>query len=77
MITYSLISQKLADYELFKQALYIIEKNEHLTMDGFTKIIAIKVSINKSSLSDELKEAFPNIIPVNKRLITNKKNTSS
>lgn len=45
---------------------------EHST-DSLTKIIAIKASLNKGGLSDELKEAFPNIVPANKPLVTNSK----
>jgi hypothetical protein len=46
------------DYELFKQAVYIIKNGEHLTMDGLTKIVRIKACMNKG-LSDTLKSAFP------------------
>lgn len=41
---------------------------EHLTQEGLQKIVAIKASMNKD-LSDELKEAFPNIIPVSRPLV--------
>jgi len=58
-----LITQKRADYELFKQVFYLILKKEHLTVSGLHKIVAIKASINKG-LSSELKAAFPNITPV-------------
>jgi len=36
---------------------------EHLTQEGLNKLVAIKASINLS-LSDKLKTAFPNIIPI-------------
>jgi hypothetical protein len=58
-----LITQKRADYELFKQVFYLILKKEHLTLSGLHKIVAIKASINKG-LSSELKVAFPLITPV-------------
>ena len=38
---YPLITQKLADFELFKQAFYLVEEKKHLTKDGLQKIIAI------------------------------------
>lgn len=54
---YPLISKKRADYELWKQAFYIMLKKEHLTHEGLTKIVSIKAVLNKG-LSDKLKEAF-------------------
>lgn len=59
---YPLITQKLADYLLFKSAFEIIKNKQHLTETGFKDILAIKASINKG-LSLPLKEAFPNITP--------------
>jgi hypothetical protein len=43
---YPLLSQKLADYELFKKAFYIIQNKEHLTMEGLNKLVAIRSSLN-------------------------------
>jgi hypothetical protein len=43
---YPLISQKQADFELFKQAFLIISKKEHLTEEGLRKIVALKASLN-------------------------------
>lgn len=43
---YPLISQKWADYILFKDAILLIKNKEHLTREGFRKIIFIKASIN-------------------------------
>ena len=60
---YPLITQKWADYELFKQAFYIVKNKEHLTMEGLHNIVAIKASMN-TGLSNELKAAFPNVVPV-------------
>lgn len=56
---YPLITQKRADFELFKQALELIQNKEHLTIEGLQKLVAIKASINLG-LSDKLKAAFPN-----------------
>ena len=60
---YPLITKKRADYELFVQAFNLIQNKEHLTKEGLRKIVAIKANMNLG-LSDELKTAFPNIIPV-------------
>jgi len=64
---YPLITQKLADYLLFKQSVDLIEKKQHLTMEGLTKLVSIKASLNLG-LSEKLQESFPNIVPsVNQR----------
>ena len=67
---YPLITQKQADYLLFKQAFDLVSRKEHLTKEGFNQLLAIKASINKG-FSEELKKAFPDIVPVKKSLITN------
>jgi len=43
---YPLITKKLADYILFKNAFNLINKKEHRTIEGIKKIIAIISSIN-------------------------------
>jgi hypothetical protein len=43
---YPLITQKLADYLIFKQVFSLIEDREHLTMVGLHKIIALKAVFN-------------------------------
>lgn len=61
---YPLISKKQGDYMLFKMAIELIIRKEHLTQEGLKKIIAIKASMNKG-LSDELKIVFsPDLKPV-------------
>jgi hypothetical protein len=60
---YPLITKKRADYELFVQTFNLIQNKEHLTEEGLRKIVATKANMNLG-LSDELKTAFPNIIPV-------------
>ena len=55
---YPLITQKQADYLLFREVFFMIEAKEHLTTQGMSKIVALKASLNKG-LSDELKVAFP------------------
>lgn len=34
---YPLITQKLADYKIFKEAFYLFQNKEHLTVDGLKK----------------------------------------
>ena len=69
---YPLITQKRADYEIFKQVFYLISRNEHLTLPGLQKIVAIKASMNWG-LSDELKESFPDqlLTPTPRSLVIN------
>lgn len=62
---YPLLTQKRADYELFKSVVECMNRGEHLTDEGIRKILAIKASINLG-LSDTLKSAFPNTVPVDR-----------
>jgi LAGLIDADG DNA endonuclease family protein len=68
---YPLISQKWADYELFKSAILLLKSKEHLTKNGFDKILAIKSSMNKG-LSEELQLVFPYISSVNRPILLDK-----
>lgn len=43
---YPLITQKLADYLLFKQSIYLIQKKLHLTEKGLLKLLGIKSVLN-------------------------------
>jgi hypothetical protein len=65
---YPLITQKLADYLLFKRVFELMNRKEHLTSEGLIRIIVIRASMN-NGLSPELKAAFPNIIPAPRPLI--------
>jgi len=49
----------------------LIKNKEHLTKEGFNKILSIRASMNLG-LSDELKLVFPYINPVSRPLILNK-----
>lgn len=53
---------------LFKKIVDLINKKEHLTIEGLQKIITIKYSLNKG-LSHELKEAFPDIVSIQRPLV--------
>jgi hypothetical protein len=65
---YQLITKKRGDYLLFKLAVNLVLNKEHITMEGLSKIVAIKASINKG-LSPNLKDAFTNILPVDIPLV--------
>jgi hypothetical protein len=56
--SYPLITQKRADYLLFKQAIAIIKNKEHLSIKGILKLVGIKATLNWG-LSDKFKESFP------------------
>lgn len=56
------MTQKFADYQLFKRVLCLIINKEHLTVEGLNKVVAIRASLNLG-LSEGLKKYFPNIIP--------------
>jgi LAGLIDADG endonuclease len=59
---YPLITQKKADYFLFKEVIIMMLQKEHLELKGLQKIVNIRASLNLG-LSEVLKAAFPNTIP--------------
>lgn len=67
---YKLISQKYADFLLFKQAFEIFKSKNHLTLEGILKLVAIRASMNLG-LTDVLKAAFPDVKPVERPKVTN------
>lgn len=67
---YPLITKKYADYLLFKSAYEIIKNKQHLTKEGFKNIVAIKATSNLG-LNSALKEAFPDILPVERPEVCN------
>lgn len=60
---YTLKTQKLADYLLFKEVVFMMKAKEHLTVKGLQKIINIRATLNKG-LTPALKESFPNSLAV-------------
>ena len=60
--TYPLLTQKLADFELFKKIIEIINHKNHLSIEGIQKIVNFKASLNLG-LTDNLKAFFPNTVP--------------
>jgi len=69
---YPLITQKLADYLLFREVVVLMKSKEHLTQDGFQAIVNIRASVNKG-LSEKLQDVFPKTIPVKRPLVTDRK----
>lgn len=68
---FPLITNKRADYILFKSIVDKMDKREHLTEVGLQSIINLRASLNKG-LSPSLKEAFPNSVPVLRPLVEDK-----
>jgi hypothetical protein len=60
---YPLITKKQSDFLLFKEIIKLMDKGEHLTIDGLIKIVNLKASLNKG-LSNELKTFFPETIAI-------------
>ena len=67
---YPLITQKQADYLLFREVIMMMVKKEHLTREGLDKIIAIRASIN-NGLTEKFKATFPLTKPVARPLVEN------
>ena len=65
---YPLITQKQGDFVLFKTIVELMMVKSHLSCAGLQQIVGLKASMNKG-LSDELKAAFPNIIPVPRPIV--------
>lgn len=64
-LEYPLLTQKRADFLLFKSIIDMINSKEHLESEGLKKIVGIRSSINRG-LSTTLLEAFPDAYPVDK-----------
>jgi hypothetical protein len=69
-INYPLLSQKGADFNLFKQIVDLINNKDHLTEIGLQNIINIRASMNLG-LSDLQKSEFINYKPVTRPIINN------
>lgn len=66
---YPLISQKQADYLLFRSAFSITSKGP-LDLNSLQELVNIRASLNKE-LTPELNEAFPLTVPVPRPKIEN------
>lgn len=60
---YPLKTNKYSDYLLFKKVVMIMQRKEHLTIEGLQKIVNIRASLNRG-LTPLLLEAFPNTVPL-------------
>lgn len=58
---YPLKTNKYSDYLLFKEVVMIMQRKEHLTVEGLQKIVNIRASLNRG-LTPLLLEAFPNTV---------------
>jgi hypothetical protein len=67
---YPLITQKNADYLLFKEAVMIMKQGEHLTASGLQAIINIRATLNKG-LTPVLMEAFPSTVAIPRPQVNN------
>jgi LAGLIDADG endonuclease len=65
---YPLLTQKAADFLLFKEVVQLMNTKYHLSIEGLNKIINIKASMNLG-LSDFLKSEFNEINPVERQQI--------
>ena len=68
---YPLITQKLGDYILYKKVVMMIAEKKHLTLAGLQEIVDVRAAINLG-LSMELREAFPETVPIDRPLVENK-----
>ena len=68
---YPLITQKLADYILFKEVVYIMNSKKHLKMEGLMEVLSIKAGMNLG-LSKSLVESFPDVSQKARPWIINK-----
>ena len=67
---YPLMTQKRADFLLFKLIIELMNKKEHLTTDGLRKIVSLRASIN-NGLPLQLQTAFVDIKPVERPEVEN------
>lgn len=68
---YPLISKKAIDFLLWSKVVEIILNKDHLTKDGFLKILSYYASINKGGAcaSKKVLNYYPNILPASKPVI--------
>lgn len=62
---YPLLTQKQADFLLFKQVIELINNKVHLTLQGLNEIVGLRASMNLG-LSDKLKLEFKEVIAVDR-----------
>lgn len=67
---YPLLTQKFADYQLFKSAVLLMKEKKHLTLEGLQEIINIRASMNKGLPEDSPLVAEFKISPVNRCIVS-------
>lgn len=65
---YPLLTQKAADFILFKRVVEIMNNKDHLTLEGLHRIVNLRASLNLG-LSDLQKASFPKYSPVERPII--------
>jgi hypothetical protein len=65
---YPLLTQKRANFLLFKLGVDLISKKEHLTDEGLCKIVSIRAVMNRG-LTDVLKKHFTDLILIEKPVV--------
>lgn len=60
---YPLITQKKADFLLFKQGANLLNLKAHREIEGLREIISLKASMNRQRQSEKLISNFPGILP--------------
>ena len=61
---YPLITQKRADFLLFKKGVELLNFKAHSEIEGIREILSLKASMNRGVLSDLLRNNFPDVLPV-------------
>jgi hypothetical protein len=69
---FPLISNKRADFELFKESYNLVINKEHLTHEGLHKIVALRASLNLG-LSEQLQTAFPDVVSIVRPIVKDQK----
>jgi hypothetical protein len=65
---YPLITQKRADFELFKGVVDLMNRQEHLRLDSLKKIVSLRAAMN-NGLSEKQKAAFPGVVSVQRPIV--------
>jgi len=66
---YPLLTQKFADYQLFKAAVLLMKDKKHLTLDGLQEIINIRASMNRGLPQNSPLVAEFKVIPVKRCIV--------
>nr|ATI20344.1 cytochrome c oxidase subunit 3 [Juglanconis sp.] len=66
---YPLLTQKRADYLLFRQGVNLLNLKVHSEIEGVRQILSIKASMNREGLSDTLRMNFSTVLPVSRPVV--------